>query len=129
MQAITPNIGQERTGTRGSIDPGSKDIYCPDQGSPDYNGDKQKNYYSTSCAERQALKSCNNSKCERFKGEAPDPKTYRLATSGGAAEGKRLIICADCGREMPHAARGLCGRCHKANTKAGTIKQYGSARK
>jgi len=125
MLQMTPNLGQERTGTRGELPDREYDINCPSI--PD--GGYRLNYLSTSCDERQALKSCNNSKCDRFDGEAPDPKAYRLATSGGAVEGKRLIICVDCGREMPHAARNLCGRCHKANSKAGTIKQYGRARK
>lgn len=36
----------------------------------------------------------------------------------------QLIVCAECGEQRPHQARGLCSRCYEASRLGGTLEQH-----
>lgn len=41
-----------------------------------------------------------------------------------ATETTNLVLCADCGREAPHNARGLCRACYKRHERYGNLHRW-----
>ena len=116
MRQVESNFSQEITGYKGSLPDSEKDIFCKEQGGPDY----KMNYWKSSCKERQAQNTCKRVNCHRF--TAPIPTKEQLRAAVKSNEGR--IKCACCGQLGKNEGRQLISACYKRHKNAGTLEQF-----
>ncbi len=120
MQRVEANHDHEQTGYKGCLPDTGYNLHCPCMGGPEY----KFNYTSISCAARLEKKTCKETGCSRFKGEAPGFREFQFNCGAGADRHEVRIECTSCHNIAINHGRGLCRTCHKKHTKAGTIGQF-----